>query len=260
MPLKKLLVLVCSSFISWMALAQNITPKADTDKLIDTFLKCDDQFFHQLAESKTSFEQFFDIATSDNIAYIPVKNVQKNDENSIIFKKPINYHGLTITGYQNIYIETPFSGQYYFWGFILNNDLNEVKTTLNKLNWLQYTPEAYIANAKIYDRRVKSPTWNDNPYSIDGVMPRQGTIEKSLYLESVPNNKVHLVCSLQGDINNDILYVDRPDMKPVNEQIIAKQQEKIKAYKLKKQKEKEQLEKETLPSSNSNNTTENNSK
>lgn len=235
MPLKKLPAFVCWLFIPCMVLAQNSVVESNTDKLINSFLNCDDQFFQQLAKHKTFFKQFFDLETSDSVAYIPVENTQKNNKSSVIFKKPIYYNGLTIIGYENIFIETSFSGQYYFWGFILDNSIDETITSLNKLNWLKYNSVAYIANAQIYDRITKPNVWHNNPYAIDGVIPRQATIEKSLYLEPFKNNKIELVCSIQGDITNDILYTIRPDMKPINEKIMAERQEMIKAYKLKKE-------------------------
>lgn len=240
MLLKKLPLLIYSLITPCMALAQNNSVETATDKLIDSFLTCDAQFFQQLAKNQTTFKQFFDLATTDNVAYIPVENVQKKDKNSIVFKEPIHYKGLTITGYQNIFIETPFYGQYYYWGFTLNDNLDKTKQTFNKLNWMPYTSKTYVANTQIYDRTNKTNDWQANPYAIDGVIPRQGTVEKSLYLEPITNNQTRIVCSIQGDITKEILYTNRPDMKPIYENIEAKRQEKINALKLKKQKEVEQ--------------------
>lgn len=244
---KRLSVLASSLFIPCMVYAQNNNMQTNTDNLVDTFLKCDAQFFQELAKNKTSYEQFVELVTTDNVTYIPVENVQKNDQNSVMFKKPIHYKGLTITGYQNIFIETLFYGKYYYWGFILSDNLDKTKETFDKLNWIPYNSEAYIANAQIYDRTSKTSDWQDNPYAIDGVIPRQGTIEKSLYLEPITNNQTHIVCSIQGDITKEILYTNRPDMKPINEKIEATRQEKIKAFKLKKQKELEQQNQQSQP-------------
>lgn len=276
MLLKKLSILLCSSLITCTVFAQNNTKDtAIIDKTMTSFLECDSQFFQQLAKNKTKFEQFAHLATADKVAYFPVENAQKDDKNSIMFKKPIVYKGLNIVGYQNIYIETPFSGQYFFWGFIINNSLDKIKNTLSQLNWSNYNSSSYIANAKIYDRQIEPTVWKDNIYSIDGVIPRQATIEKAIYLETLSDNQSHLICSIQGDIPNDILFSIRPDMKPVIEEINKKREEKIKAYKLKqeeKAKEKEKEKAKTKEQSenqqssqpdievNDNKTTENNSK
>ncbi|WP_294611288.1 surface-adhesin E family protein [uncultured Gilliamella sp.] len=237
MPLKKLPMLVCWLLIPCMASAQNNAVENGTNKLIESFLNCDAQFFQQLAKHKTLFKQFFDLETTDNVTYIPVENINKNDKNSVIFKKPILYKGLTITGYQNISIKIPFYGQYYYWGFIMNDNLDKTKEAFNNLNWSPYNSTTYIANAQIYDRRTKTNVWQDNPYAIDRVIPRQATAEKSLYLEQVNDNQTNIVCSIQGDLTKEILYLNRPDMKPIHEKIEAKQQEKINDIKLQKQKE-----------------------
>lgn len=261
MLFKKLSVIACSSLISCMVFAQNNTDESITNEIIDSFLQCDNQFFHQLAKNQAFFNQYAELTTFENIAYIPVENLQKYDQDHVMFKTPINYNGLTITGYKNLFINTPFSGRYYFWGFILDNSLDEAKASLDKIDWLKYSPTAYIANSKIYDNNDKSHIWQDNPYSIDQVIPREDTIEKSIYLEITSENKLNLLCSLQGDITKDILYPIRPDIKPFDEEIKAKRLEIIKDYKLKKQKDDELLEKQQSQSdSNNTNLSENNSK
>ncbi|TSJ90271.1 hypothetical protein FPQ14_04180 [Gilliamella apicola] len=250
MIIKKLTVIACSSLISCMAFAQNDSVSI-TDKIVDSFLTCDNQFFKQLDENKQLFSEYVDLITTDNVTYIPVESIYQQNKDKVNFKKPLKYHGLTITGYQNIYIPTNLSGQYYYWGFIFDNNQEEITNTLNNLKWLKYNNGVYIANAKIYDRNAKPPVWQDNPYSIDGVVPKLGTIEKSLYLENVSNNQNRVLCSIQGDLKKDILYKDRPDIKPLDEQMDKERQEKIKAYKLKKQKEKEQKEAQDKPIENS---------
>ena len=147
---------------------------------------------------------------------------------------------MTITGYQNIFIPTNLSGQYYYWGFIFDNSQEEIIKTLYKLNWSRYNEKVYIANSKIYDRNAKSPVWKNNPYSIDGVVPRLGTVEKAIYLESIDNKQNSLLCSIQGDLNKELLYKDRPDIKPLDEEFEKIRQEKNKAYKLKKQQEQQE--------------------
>ena len=241
MIIKKLTVLVCSSLVSCMVFAQNNEVNI-TDKVVDSFLTCDNHFFEKLAENKQLISQYVDLITTDNVTYIPVESIHHQNKDKVNFKKPIKYHGLTITGYQNIYISTNLSGQYYYWGFIFDNSQDEIINTLNKLKWLKYNETVYIANSKIYDLNAKQSNWQDNPYSIDNVVPKLGTIEKSLYLENISNKQNRVLCSIQGDVKKDILYKDRPDMKPLDEQMDKERQEKIKAYKLKKQKEKEQKE------------------
>ncbi|OCG19227.1 hypothetical protein A9G24_02045 [Gilliamella sp. App6-5] len=240
MLLKKFSVLVCAAFFSCTTFAQNNNRKSETDKVIDTFLQCNNQFFEQLAMHQESISQYVDLMTTpDNVTYIPVESIQQNDKNKVLFKKPIKYRGLEITGYQNIYIPTSLSGHFLYWGFIFNNTEDEIKASLNNINWLPYNANIYIANAKIYDRQLKSPEWQDDPYAIDGVIPRLGTMNKSLYLEPSTNNQTSVFCSIQGDLDKETLLATRPDLKPIIEKQEAERQERIKAYKEKKQKEKQ---------------------
>ena len=250
MLFKKLTVLTYCSLVSCMVFAQD-NKTSVTDSIVETFLACDDQFFHKLAENRESFSEYVDLTTKDNVTFIPVESIYQSDKDKVIFKKPLLYHGLTITGYQNIFIPTNLSGQYYYWGFIFDNNQEEIINALKNIKWLKYNENVYFANAKIYDRNAKPAQWQDNPYSIDGVVPRLGTIEKSLYLENVDNKQNRVLCSIQGDLTKDILYKDRPDMKPLDEQIEKERQEKIKAYKSKKEQEKNKATQESSDSNSS---------
>ncbi|MCO6550953.1 MAG: hypothetical protein J6580_09790 [Gilliamella sp.] len=247
MLLKKLSVLVCASFVSCV-FAQTNNIQDETDKIIDTFLQCDNQFFEQLSKHQESINQYVDLATTpDNVTYIPVESIQKTDKNKVMFKKPLKYHDLEIVGYQNIYIPTTLSGQFLYWGFIFDNKQDEIKSALSNINWLHYSQNTYIANAKIYDRKSKSKTWEDDIYAIDGVIPRFGTINKALYLESSANNQSSIFCSIQGDLEKETILTTRPDLKPIIEKQEAELQERIKANQEKMQKEKQQTQSQANP-------------
>jgi gas vesicle protein len=250
MLLKKISVLVCASFVSCVSFAQTNNIQDETDKVIDTFLQCDNQFFEQLSKHQESINQYVDLATTpDNVTYIPVESIQKPDKNKVMFKKPLKYHGLEIVGYQNIYISTTLSGQFLYWGFIFDNKQDEIKSALSNINWLHYSQNTYIANAKIYDKKSKSKTWEDDIYAIDGVIPRFGTINKALYLESSANNQSSIFCSIQGDLEKETILTARPDLKPIIEKQEAELQERIKANqeKMQKEKEKQQNQSQTNP-------------
>jgi hypothetical protein len=239
MLFKKFTTLACASLFSCGVFAQDNIPSV-TDKIVDTFLECDNQFFQNLSENKELFSEYVDLTTKNDVTYIPVESIYQQDKDKINFKKPLNYRGLTITGYQNIFIPTSLSGQYYYWGFIFDNSQEEILNALSDIKWSNYNDKTYIANPTIYDRNAKPAEWQDNPYAIDGVAPRLATIEKSLYLENINNNQNRIFCSIQGDLTKDLLYKYRPDMKPLDEQMEKEHQEKIDAYKLKKQKEQDE--------------------
>ncbi|OCG18792.1 MULTISPECIES: hypothetical protein [unclassified Gilliamella] len=248
MHLKKLSLFVCFLFFPCLSIAQTNNKQSETDKVIDTFLQCNNRFFEQLAKHQNSISQYIDLATTpDNVTYIPVESIYQADKNKVKFKKPLEYRGLKITGYQNIYIPTTLSGQFLYWGFIFDNKEDEIKKALKNINWLPYNTDVYIANPKIYDHQSKFPAWKDDLYAIDGVIPRLGTINKALYLELTADNQSSVFCSIQGDLKKEILLATRPDLKPIIEKHEAERQERIKVYKEKMKKEKEQSQPQTNP-------------
>ncbi|MDF7667652.1 hypothetical protein PT273_07315 [Orbaceae bacterium ESL0727] len=215
--------------------------KPNVDKIIDAFFTCDNQFFQKITQNPAALTPYVDLAMAEEekITYIPVDDVEDNEKNTVMFKTPIHYKGLTITGYQNIYIRTTFLGQYFYWGFILDNNVNETKNVLNQFNWNLYNKQnTYVSQSQIYDSTDKPAKWQQNPYTIDNIAPKVGTIEKTLYLEPMSDKQVHLLCSIQGDIDKEMLYQFRPDMQPINKQIAAKWREKQKLNQQTKQQEK----------------------
>ncbi|WP_392560156.1 hypothetical protein [Orbus mooreae] len=209
--IKTILLLGSVILISYPALANR-----NIQSVIDAFTNCDSGFFYQLKNNASDFEDITDLVLKEQIAYIPVKDIASNEGNTHYFMQPIEYRGLTIIGYQNIYIETSYLGKYYYWGFIINGSIDDVKQSLNQLSWQKYNITSYVTNTQLYDRQQKNVGWRQNPYVIDGVVPRLFTIEKSLYLEPINENQIHLVCSLQGDIDKPLLYTMRPDMADID--------------------------------------------
>ncbi|QYN47130.1 hypothetical protein [Gilliamella sp. ESL0405] len=236
MCLKKYSLLICATLASYAVSAQADEQHGHTDKIIDTFLACDNQFFEQLADNKTLFNEYIDLTTEENVTFIPVKSVVEPDKYTATFKKALSYRGLTITGYQNIYIPTALSGQFYYWGFIFDNSEDEIKKALSEIKWNGYNTDVYIANSKIYNSNTK--VWQDNPYSIDGVIPKQGTVEKSLYLEPFTDNQNRIMCSIQGDVKKSILYASRPDMRPIDIKLEGERREKSEALRIQKERQK----------------------
>ncbi|WP_392563863.1 hypothetical protein RHO13_11635 [Orbus wheelerorum] len=213
--IKRVSLLMFSALISHSTFANN----GNIQSVIDAFTNCDNSFFYQLKTNANDFNEITNLVTQDDIAYIPVNSVIENEGNTNYFTKPILYRGLTITAYQNIAIKTPFLGQYYYWGFIIDGSVDSVRQSLKQLPWQQYNVASYVANPKLYDNLAKNSGWQPNPYIIDGIVPRLNTIEKSLYLEPINENQVHLVCSIQGDMNRDLLYSIHPDMKYIDQEL-----------------------------------------
>lgn len=226
MIIKKILLLGSLSLASYSSLAND-----NIQSVIDSFTNCDSSFFYQLKTNADDFADITDLVVKDDIAYIPVKDVTSDEGNTHYFKQPINYRGLKITGYQNIYIKTELLGQYFYWGFVIDGKVDDVKETLSTLPWQQYNFTSYVANPLIYDRQQKNPAWQNNPYVVDGVIPRILTVEKSLYLEPINETQIHLVCSIQGDLTRPLLYSIHPDMEDINTQLDAKYQAELEQQK-----------------------------
>lgn len=233
--IKKFLLLGSSALVSQAALANE-----NIQSVIDAFTNCDSSFFYQLKTNATDFDGITDLVIKDDIAYIPVDDMTSNEGYTRYFTQPIEYRGLTITGYQNIYIETPFLGKYYYWGFIVGGSIDDVKQSLNQLPWQQYNVTSYVANSLIYDRQNKEAGWKNYPYVIDGVIPRSFTVEKAIYVEPINETQVHLVCSIQGDLDRPLLYSIHPDIEDFDQALDAKRLAALEAIKNKQKLEAEQ--------------------
>lgn len=195
--------------------------------VVDSFFNCDNSFFHQLKDNVGEFSPYTDLNIKDDIAYIPVNNPSSTNNYSYTFREPIQYRGLELTGYQNFYINTDSSGKYYYWGFMVNNSMSEIQNILPQLSWQIFNETTVVANPKLYEFGKKNRGWQNNPYVFDGVIPRANTVEKSVYLEKINDNQTLLLCTLQGDINKDLLYSIHPDMKYIEQEYTETQEENI---------------------------------
>lgn len=218
-------LLMCIALISQASYAQ--APE-NVRNVIDSFVNCDSGFFHQLKNNTDEFSHYVTLNEKPDIAYIPIENPLNDD--ATMFDSPIEYRGLSVIGYQNLAINTLTSGQYYYWGFIFDNTVDEIKTALNQLEWQTYNDSSYINNPQLYDRQNVNPSWRINPYVIDNVLPRFMTIEKALYLEPMAENQSHLFCSIQGDTTKEIVYQMNPSIKYIDEE------EKIKLEQIQEEK------------------------
>jgi len=221
--IKKASMLMFSALVSHPAFADN----ENIQSIIDAFTNCDNSFFYQLKTNADDLDGITNLVIKDDIAYIPVDQVIYGEKNTNYFIRPIEYRGLTITGYQNTVTKTPFSGKSYSWGLIIDGSVDTVKQSLKQLPWQQYNIASYVANPKLYDNLLKNMGWQNNPYIIDNVIPRLNTTEKSLYLKPINEKQVHLICSMQGNINKELLYSIHPDMKYIDQKLDTKQNGKM---------------------------------
>ncbi|QIQ21941.1 hypothetical protein [Zophobihabitans entericus] len=203
---KKLVTLICLSLLSQTSIA---AVGNSTNTVLNTFTNCDHTFFQHLAQTQDEIKDAVGVITTEEIGYI----APDKENHTVQFKKPVTFNGLTLIGYQDIHVKTALLGDYYYWGFVIQENMDTVKQQLNTLQWQQYSSSAYVANTEILDTQADSPTWAPNPYVIDGIAPRAHTVEKSLSLEKQPDGTSILSCSLQGDVSETVLAMYRPDLK-----------------------------------------------
>ncbi|OCG57784.1 hypothetical protein A9G41_11825 [Gilliamella sp. Nev5-1] len=195
-------------FHSFVALADKLS-------LIDSFTPCTPDFFQQIYASKDELEKYTDITLfKQNQAYIPVENRSDIAKNFVYFKTPMTYKNLIITGYYDSAMDLGKIGKYYFWGFIIDNEISQIKETLNFIDWKKVEEDVlYIGNPMIRSINDDIQVWHKNTGTVVGVktIPAPDTTEKLLLLEKAPNMTL-LICSIQGIVTSELLKQERPDI------------------------------------------------
>ncbi|WP_121145209.1 hypothetical protein [Orbus hercynius] len=185
------------------------------EPLMTSFIACDASFFSQIHKSQNELVDYGivdDIHSEQTI--ITVKNRNNRNQNYREFSKPMSYKSLSITGYYDSVLKLGKYGDYYFWGFIVNNSVNEIKADLDFLTWQELEKDTiYSANAQIRYEKDDLTTWHQNSSTVSGVktIPTKGTVEKILLVEKTPE-KTLLICSIQGFLPPKLLSTIRPDL------------------------------------------------
>lgn len=188
---------------------------ADELALVNSFIQCKPAFFNILYDNREELQQHTELRSfGKNQAYISVPNRSNNNQNYIYFKTPIMYNTLKIKGYYDSEMDLGSMGKYYFWGFIIDNDLDEIRRVFNSLDWKNMENNTlYISNAKIRFLNDDVHTWKENTGTVVGVktIPAPDTTEKLLLLEKGPDMTL-LTCSIQGLVSPELLKIERPDI------------------------------------------------
>lgn len=183
--------------------------------LIDSLVLCNPDFFKKVYANKDELQKYVNITVfNGDQAYIPVANRYETEKNYVYFKTPMTYKNLTIKGYYDSAMNLGKIGKYYFWGFIIDNDINQIKDTLNFLKWKNMEKDLlYIANPMIRYISDDIQTWRNNTGTFVGVktVPAPDTTEKLLLLEKGANMNL-LICSIQGVVTPELLKQERPDI------------------------------------------------
>ena len=191
------------------------TASADKLALIEALTSCNPDFFKHVYDYKDELKNHTNIETfNQNQAYIPVENRSDPTKNFIYFQSPIAYKNLKLIGYYDSAMDLKKMGKYYFWGFIIENDINQIRDSLDFLEWKNMEDNLlYIANPKIRSISDDIQVWHKNTGSVVGVktIPAPNTTEKLLLIEKGENMHL-LICSIQGVVTNNLLKQERPDI------------------------------------------------
>lgn len=191
------------------------TASADNLSLIEALTSCNPDFFKYVYEYKNDLKNHTNVEIfNENQAYIPVENRSDTTKNFVYFRSPITYKNLKIIGYYDSAMDLKKMGKYYFWGFIIENDINQIRNSLDFLEWKNMEDNLlYIANPMIRSVNDDIQVWHKNTGTVVGVktIPAPNTTEKLLLLEKGDNMQL-LICSIQGIVTNNLLRQERPDI------------------------------------------------
>lgn len=188
---------------------------ADKLPLIQELTACNPDFFNHIYANREELKTHTNVEVfNHNQAYIPVENRSDTNKNFVYFNSPIQYKNLKIIGYYDSAMDLKKMGKYYFWGFIIDNDINEIRDSLDFLEWKNMEDNLlYIANPMIRSVNDDIQVWHKNTGTVVGVktIPAPNTTEKLLLLEKGDNMQL-LICSIQGIVTNNLLRQERPDI------------------------------------------------
>ncbi|OCG21699.1 hypothetical protein A9G22_06120 [Gilliamella sp. App2-1] len=203
------------NIIALLFMFYSFVASADKLPLIDSLTLCTSDFFRNIYNNKDELEKYTHIKLfNQNQAYIPVENRSDIAKNYVYFKTPMTYKNLTITGYYDNAMDLGKIGKYYFWGFIIDNDINQIKEALNFIDWKNMEDNLlYIGNPMIRNIDDNIQVWHKNTGTVVGVktIPAPDTTEKLLLLETGSNMNL-LICSIQGFVTAELLRQERPDI------------------------------------------------
>ena len=180
------------------------------------FAKCDASFFHTLSREAATWGALAPIETRGDVSRIKVGDRNNDDVNHVTFSTPFTISGLKVLSYFDRVSDLDKLGLYYYWGFMVEGDINDV---IHKLRPLIYqSPQLYWAGDDIYARneaKVLEGPWK--PFPIKSGVPTGLMMTERAFIieaEDKKNNVTSVSCSLQGGVTGQLLAEVRPDIEP----------------------------------------------
>lgn len=189
-----------------LLLAFSSITSAAAETLSDSLLHCDSRFFHQLKTQRAELKNSAPLQQNKDIAwFIP----NKKGENITWFSQPVQMQNMNVIGYFEQYSDLKELGKYYYWGFVMDRPAAAVVAAMPQVTWKK-SGDDYIANPEI--KLQGNHDWQDNSTAVSGIAPATDSTEKLAILSDDGAGKSHMLCSIQGNITDEMLYLVRPDM------------------------------------------------
>ncbi len=193
----------------WVAaLAICSAPLAGASTLTQSLIQCDASFFQALHEHHQALGSVVSMGTNKQLGWIPVPDRNHDDKASVTFSKPLADGSLHLTGYYDSYFNLGEQGNYYSWGFFLDESREQIIAATPEARWVKAGDE-YVSNPRI--KFSDNEPWQANTSAASGIAPAKGSMEKVVLLETV-NGRSMLTCSVQGSVDAVVLEQERPDL------------------------------------------------
>lgn len=194
---------------------------ADDAALTDTlkaFARCDASFFSSLNTHRDAWQAYAPLKQEKNFTWIAVKNRADRKANLVPVSAP-PIAGLKLLSYTDEVTDLGQLGLYYYWGFIVDGNVDTVAQRLAPLlehpAWLQKGDGEYTRS----ELKVGNGWQAIKPQP--GKAPGTRQVERVLIVESEgkqgkQGTQSRVSCSLQGGVNAGLLAQLRPDIAPVD--------------------------------------------
>lgn len=191
---------------------------ADDAALTDTlkaFTRCDASFFSSLNTHRDAWQAYAPLKQEKNFTWIAVRDRADRNANAVPVSAP-PIAGLKLLSYNDEVTDLGPLGLFYYWGFIVDGNVDEVA---KRLSPLLDQPDALKKGDAEYTRselKVGEGWQSIKPQP--GKAPGLRQVERVLIVEpeGKQGTQSRVSCSVQGGVNAGVLARLRPDIATVD--------------------------------------------
>ncbi len=175
--------------------------------LTQSLTQCDTTFFSEIYRQRSALSRVAPLTVERHYAWF---KAPANGNGTLWFAQPLHELNLTVMGYflQTSNLDEINYGKYYYWGLVVKESPEEVKSRLDRLSWSK-SDEGYLSQAMI--KATPESAWEINRQAVSGIAPAKESTEKLLMLDKGKDGTL-LLCSVQGNVTADMLATLRPDL------------------------------------------------